>query len=289
MGWVDLHLHTTASDGVMTPSAIVRYAKTKGLQAIAITDHDTVGGVSEAASAGSEIDFEVIPGIEISAEHSPGSMHLLGYFLDIDHPLLTERLRFLQMARAERNPKIVEKLNRLGIGITYEEVVRASGGGQVGRPHFAQVLLEKGYVRTFQEAFERFLTKGAPAYVDKVRFSPRDALELIRKAGGVPVLAHPNTLDIKGHAELERLVARLVDQGLEGIEVYYPEHTPLQTAGYRVLAERYRLLVTGGTDYHGIAGDGLDIGTGRGEMRLPYSMVDTLRKVHARILVKEAS
>jgi predicted metal-dependent phosphoesterase TrpH len=289
MGWVDLHLHTTASDGVMTPSAIVRYAKTKGLQAIAITDHDTVGGVSEAVSAGSEIDFEVIPGIEISAEHSPGSMHLLGYFLDIDHPLLTERLRFLQMARAERNPKIVEKLNRLGVRICYDEVVKASGGGQVGRPHFAQVLLEKGYVRTFQEAFERFLTKGAPAYVDKARFSPQDALALIRKAGGVPVLAHPNTLDVKGHAELERLVAGLVDQGLEGIEVYYPEHTPLQTAEYRVLAERYCLLVTGGTDYHGIAGDGLDIGTGRGEMRLPYSMVETLRKAHERILEKETS
>ncbi len=289
MGWVDLHLHTTASDGVMTPSAIVRYAKAKGLQAIAITDHDTVGGVSEGLKAGSELDFEVIAGIEISAEHSPGSMHLLGYFLDIEHPLLAERLRFLQKARAERNPRIVEKLNRLGLRITYEEVVKASGGGQVGRPHFAQVLLEKGYVRSFQEAFERFLAKGAPAYVDKMRFSPGEALDLIRKAGGVPVLAHPNTLDVKGYAELERLVTRLVDLGLAGIEVYYPEHTTLQTAEFRVLAERHRLLMTGGTDYHGIAGDGLDIGTGRGEMRLPYSMVETLRRAHQAILEKEAS
>lgn len=287
MGWVDLHLHTTASDGVMSPSVLVRYAKAKGLRAIAITDHDTVGGVSEGLVAGSELEFEVIPGIEISAEHSPGSMHLLGYFLDIEHPLLTERLRFLQKARAERNPKIIEKLNRLGIRITYEEVVRASGGGQVGRPHFAQVLLEKGYVRSFQEAFERFLTKGAPAYVDKLRFSPRDALQLIRKAGGVPVLAHPNTLDVKGGGELEKLVTGLVAQGLVGIEVYYPEHTALQTAEYRLLAERHRLLMTGGTDYHGIAGDGLDIGTGRGEMRLPYSMVETLRRAHQTILEKE--
>jgi len=278
MGYVDLHLHTTASDGVMTPSGIVGYAKTKGLQAIAITDHDTIGGLKEGLSEGGKIGFEVIPGIEISAEHSPGSMHLLGYFFDIDHPLLTERLQFLQKARAERNPKIVEKLNRLGIRVTYEEVVEASGGGQVGRPHFAQVLLEKGYVRSFQEAFERFLRKGAPAYVDKFRFPPAEALHFIREAGGVAVLAHPNTLETNGSGDLEALILRLVKEGLRGIEVHYPEHTVLQMAQYKVLAERHGLLVTGGTDYHGIEGSELDVGVGRGEMRLPYSMVEDLKK-----------
>jgi len=280
MGYVDLHLHTTASDGVMTPSGIVRYAQAKGLQAIAITDHDTIGGLVEGMSEGRKIGFEVIPGIEISAEHSPGSMHLLGYFFDIDHPLLTERLQFLQKARAERNPKIVERLNRLGIRITYKEVVEASGGGQVGRPHFAQVLLEKGYVRSFQEAFERFLKKGATAYVDKFRFPPAEALHFIREAGGVAVLAHPNTLDVKGSAELEALLVQLVKNGLKGIEVYYPEHTVLHMAQYKVLAERHGLLVTGGTDYHGIEGSELDIGVGKGEMKLPYLMVEELRKAH---------
>ncbi len=277
MGYVDLHLHTTASDGVMSPSEIVRYAKAKGLQAIAITDHDTIGGLEEGLSEGKKIDFEVIPGIEVSAEYSPGSMHLLGFFLDIHHSLLNERLRYLQKARAERNPKIVERLNHLGIQLTYEEVLKASGGGQVGRPHFAQVLLEKNYVRTFQEAFDRFLKKGAPAYVDKLRFTTKEALHFINEAKGVAVLAHPNTLNMNGYSELESLLLRLIKEGLKGIEVYYPEHSPLEVARYKTLAERYGLLITGGTDYHGIEKNGLDMGVGRGEMKLSYVMVEELK------------
>jgi hypothetical protein len=277
MEYIDLHLHTTASDGAMSPSEIVRYAKAKGLRAIAITDHDTIEGVEEGLTEGKKIDFEVLPGIEISAEHSPGSMHLLAYFFDIHHPLLNERLAYLQKARAERNPKIVKNLNRLGVRITYEEVIEASGGGQVGRPHFAQVLLEKGYVRSFQEAFERFLKKGAPAYVDKFRFTPKEALHFVNEANGVAVLAHPNTLGMNGHSELESLLLRLVEFGLKGIEAYYPEHSPLEVAQYKVLAEKHRLVVTGGTDYHGLERSDLDIGVGRGEMKLPYSIVENLR------------
>jgi 3',5'-nucleoside bisphosphate phosphatase len=284
MGYVDLHLHTTASDGVMSPSDIVGYAKTKGLKAIAITDHDTIEGLEEALSEGARIGLEVIPGIEISAQHSPGSMHLLGYLFDIDHPLLKERLAYLQKARAERNPKIVEKLNWLGIEVTYEEVVKVSGGGQVGRPHFAQVLMDKGYVRSFQEAFERFLKKGAPAYVEKIRFSAREALHFIEEAGGVVVLAHPKTLGLNGYSELERLLLQLVEDGLRGLEVYYPEHSALEVSQYKTLAERCGLVITGGTDYHGLEGNGLDIGVGRGKMRLPYSMVVELRAVRNRSL-----
>jgi predicted metal-dependent phosphoesterase TrpH len=277
MGWVDLHLHTTASDGVMSPSKLVRYAKSKGLQAIAITDHDTIEGLEEALSEGEKIGFEVIPGVEISAEHFPGSMHLLGYFLDIYHPLLREKLDYLQKARAERNPKIIENLNRLGVKISYDEVVKASGGGQVGRPHFAQVLIEKGYVRTFQEAFERFLKKGAPAYVDKVRFKPDEAISFIREAGGIAVLAHPKTLGADRVSSLETILLGLMEEGLKGIEVLYPEHSPLDVAQFKVLAERHGLLITGGTDYHGIEKEALDIGVGRGDMRLPYSLVEGLK------------
>jgi len=277
MGYVDLHLHTTASDGALTPSEIVRYAKNKGLQAIAITDHDTIEGLEEGLLEGEKVGFEVIPGIEISAEHSPGSMHLLGFFIDTHHPLLKERLGYLQRARADRNPKIAEKLRQLGVDITFEEVLKVSGGGQVGRPHFAQVLLEKGYVRGFQEAFERFLKKGAPAYVEKVRFSAEESIRFINEANGVAVLAHPNTLHMNGYSELENVMLRLVKKGLRGIEVYYPEHSALDVAQYKNLAERHGLLVTGGTDYHGIEMNGLDIGVGRGEMRLPYSMVENLR------------
>jgi predicted metal-dependent phosphoesterase TrpH len=284
MGYVDFHLHTTASDGVLSPSEIVRYAKAKGLQAIAITDHDTIEGCEEGLTEGKRIDFEVIPGIEISAEHSPGSMHILGFFLDIHHHLLNERLEYLQKARAERNPKIVEKLNRLGIDITFEEVLKASGGGQVGRPHFANVLLEKKYVRSFQEAFDRFLRKGAPAYVDKFRFTSKEALHFIKEAKGVAVLAHPNTLGMIGISELEKLIQQLVEEGLKGMEVYYPEHSTLDVARYKSLAERYGLLLTGGTDYHGIEKNGLDIGVGRGEMKLPYSLVENMKAVRNRSL-----
>jgi predicted metal-dependent phosphoesterase TrpH len=277
MGYVDLHSHTTASDGVRSPSNLVNYAKEKGLRAIAITDHDTIEGLEEAMTEGRKIGFEVIPGIEISAEYSPGSMHLLGYFLDIHHPLLNERLVYLQKARAERNPKIVEKLNRLGINVTYEDVIKASGGGQVGRPHFAQVLLERGYVRSIQEAFERFLKKGAPAYHDKFRFKPEEAIHFIQEANGVAVIGHPNTLGANGMSELNALLSQLVKEGLKGIEVYYPEHTPPEVATYKFLAEKYGLVMTGGTDYHGIDGNNLDIGVGRGDMKLPYSMVEALR------------
>jgi predicted metal-dependent phosphoesterase TrpH len=282
MGNVDLHLHTTASDGVMTPAEIVNYAKNRGLEAIAVTDHDTVDGLEEALLEGQRIGLEVIPGIEISAEHSPGSMHLLGFFVDIHHPILKERLEYLQRARAERNPRMVEKLNKLGIDITFDEVLKASGGGQVGRPHFAQVLLEKGYVRSFQEAFDRFLKKGAAAYVEKMRFSPEESIHFISEAGGVAVLAHPNTLQLNGYSKLEDLILRLVKGGLRGIEVYYPEHSALEVAQYKTLAERHGLLVTGGTDYHGIEKNGLDIGVGRGEMRLPYSIVENLKAIRSR-------
>jgi hypothetical protein len=211
-------------------------------------------------------------------------MHILGFFLDIHHPFLNERLKYLQRARAERNPKMVEKLKRLGVDITFEEVVKASGGGQVGRPHFANVLLGKKYVRSFQEAFDRFLKKGAPAYVDKFRFTSKEALHFINEAKGVGVLAHPNTLGMNGYSELEKLILRLVEEGLQGIEVYYPEHSAADVAQYKTLAERHGLLVTGGTDYHGMEKNGLDIGVGRGEMKLPYSIVENLKTVRNRSL-----
>lgn len=285
-GYVDLHLHTTASDGVLTPSALVKYAKAKGLRAIAITDHDTVEGCEEGLAEGKRIDLEVIAGIEISAEHSPGSMHILGLFLDFGHPLLTERLKYLQKARSERNPKIAEKLNRLGINITFEEVLKASGGGQVGRPHFANVLLEKKVVRSFQEAFDRFLKKGAPAYVDKFRFTSKEALHFINEAGGVAVLAHPNTLGLSGYSELEQLIIQLVDEGLQGIEIYYPEHSAEEITRYKSLAEKHSLLTTGGTDYHGMEKNGLEIGVGKGDMKVPYSIVENLKARSRSLLGK---
>lgn len=279
MGFVDLHIHTTASDGTKSPSEIVRYAKEKGLQAIAITDHDTIEGIDEGLFEAKKVGIELIPGVEISVEYPLGSMHILGFFIDNHNPVLNEKLNYLQKVRSERNPKIVEKLNSLGIDITYEEVLKASGGGQVGRPHFAQVLFEKGYVKTYQEAFERFLKKGAPAYIDKARFTPKEAINFIKEAKGIPVLAHPNTLNIKDIIKLEEIIFKLIEEGIKGIEVYYPEHSSIEMVQYKEIAKKYSLIITGGTDYHGFEKDNLEIGTGKGDMKLLYSMVEDLKRI----------
>lgn len=278
MGWVDLHLHTTASDGVLSPSRIVRYAKEQGLQAIAITDHDTIEGNGEALDEGAKLSLEVIPGVEISAQFDLGSMHILGFFIDIGNKALKERLSLLQETRAKRNPKMVQKLRKLGVEISYDEVLHASGGGQVGRPHFAQVLMNKGYVNTMQDAFDRYLGKGAPAYVDKFRFEPKEAMGLIREAGGIPVLAHPFTLHIPSPNQLSALLGELVQLGLWGIEISYPEHTKDHISLYKGLAEKHGLLVTGGSDYHGIDADKVEIGIGSTDMRLSYSMVEAMKE-----------
>ena len=278
IGRVDLHLHTTASDGVLSPSTIVRYAKGKGLKAIAITDHDTIDGNAEALDEGAKLGLEVIPGVEISAQFDLGSMHILGFFIDIGNKGLKERLSLLQETRAKRNPKMVQKLRELGVEISYDEVVHASGGGQVGRPHFAHVLLKKGYVSTVQEAFDQYLGKGAPAYVNKFRFDPKEAMGLIREAQGIPVLAHPFTLHIPSPHQLSAILAELVQLGLMGIEISYPEHTEDQISLYKDLAEKHGLLVTGGSDYHGIEADKVEIGIGWGDMRLSYSMVEAMKE-----------
>jgi len=274
---IDLHTHTTASDGSFTPSQLVNYAKERDLRALAVTDHDTIDGNEEALSAGRREGLEVIPGIEISVDYSPGSMHMLGYFIDTGSQQLKEKLALLQDSRADRNPKIIGKLNELGLAVSYDEVVEVSGGGQVGRPHIAQVLLKKGYTTTIQEAFDKYLGKGAPAYFDKFRLNAEDAIAMITDAGGVPVLAHPFTLKCKNQGELEELLKHLATRGLGGIEVYYTEHSEKQTKLYRLLAERNNLLITGGSDFHGANMAAVELGTGRGGLPIPYSLFENLK------------
>jgi len=277
--YIDLHIHTTASDGSLTPSQVVRYARVKGLKAIAITDHDTIEGNKEAIEEGLREGIEVIPGVEISVDYSPGSMHMLGYFITIDDTVLTEKLTLLQDSRADRNPRIIEKLNDLGLSLTYDEVVQVSGGGQVGRPHMAQVLMEKGYIKSIQEAFDKYLGKGAPAYLDKFRLGAEEAIAMITNAGGIPVLAHPFTLQCKSPDELESLVKKLTNQGLQGLEIYYSEHNERQISNYQLLAKRYNLIVTGGSDFHGKNIKGIDLGTGRGNLKIPYTLFERLKTV----------
>lgn len=275
---IDLHVHTTASDGTLTPSQAVHLAKKRQLKAIAITDHDTVDGVKEALEQGKRLSIEVIPGVEISANAKTGSLHLLGYFVETERGILKEKLERLKQARSERNPRIADRLNDLGVHITYEEAVRASGGGQVGRPHFAQVLVNRGYVRSISEAFDRYLAQGAPAYVGKFRFEVKEAMDIVLEAGGVPVLAHPFTMNCAPD-ELETRVTELVQDGLKGIEVFYPDHTGEQTVQYQRLADKLGLVKTGGSDFHGALIEKAELGIiGKG-ISLPYATVKELLRV----------
>jgi hypothetical protein len=273
----DLHIHTTASDGTMSPAEVVKYAKDKGLRAIAITDHDTIEGLQEGIQEGARVGLEVIPGVELSVDFPKGTMHLLGYCIDPASPELADKLIVLQQARLERNLKMVEKLRGLGISIELAEVQATTEHGQLGRPHFAYTLVQKGYAQNLQDAFDRYLGKGRPAYVEKFRFSPQKAIHLIKKTGGVIVLAHPFTLNLPQPQDLEHIIGKLKKKGLDGIEVYYPEHSEGQTKFYRYLAQQYGLLISGGSDFHGLTKDDVHIGEGYGDKELTYRLVDAIK------------
>lgn len=277
---IDLHIHSTASDGTMSPAEIVGYAKEKDLEAIAITDHDTVEGVEEALAAGEKAGIEVVPAIEISAEYPKSTLHILGYYIDFNDERFLQNISVLQKARAERNPKIIKNLQNLGLKIDFEEVIEEAKTGQVGRPHFAQVLLKKGYVKDINEAFNKYLKKGAPAYENKFRFPPNEAISYILNAGGMPVLSHPNTLNYQTNTELESIVSEMVKYGLAGIEVYYSEHSKNQTEFYEQIAKKYDLLITGGSDFHGQNLKGTDLGTGRKNLNVPYALLKRMKEAH---------
>jgi predicted metal-dependent phosphoesterase TrpH len=274
---IDLHVHSTASDGSYTPAEVVRQAKEGGLAAIALTDHDTVDGLAEAMAAGEQLGLEVIPGVEISAQYPGGTMHILGLFVNYHNGLLDKRLAVLKQARIDRNPQIIAKLNALGIPVTMERVQEISGGGQVGRPHIARALMEGGYVRSIQEAFDNYLGYQRPAYVSKFRFPPMEALAMIREATGIPVLAHPFTLGLGSAAALKNLILELKGLGLAGLEVYYSEHTPEQEALYLKLARELDLLITGGSDYHGDNKPEITLGSMPSQEKLSYQLVEALK------------
>lgn len=278
---VDLHIHSTASDGSLPPGEILARACKTGLAAISITDHDTVDGVRAALAAGIPDDLGFVTGVEISAAPHPaypcqGSLHILGYGIAIDHAGLAAQLTKLQKARESRNPTIIAKLNRLGIDITLTEVLEASGTGQSGRPHIATVMVQKGYATDVDDAFDRYLGTGKPAYVDKYRTPCADAIAMIREAGGAAVLAHPGLIQPVGDWSLEAMVTVLTDMNLEGIEVYYPEHGPLQTRALLDLADRLGLLVTGGTDFHGDIKPEIEIGRAPGGFTVPIRCFQNL-------------
>lgn len=276
-GTIDLHTHTTSSDGSATPDELIELARAKRARAVAITDHDTVAAIVEARAAAARFGIEFVAGIEISAEYSPGTMHILGYCIDEESLGLAENLNELKKAREERNPQIASRLQALGFDIDYDEVVRVAGNEVVGRPHFARLMVEKGYVASIQEAFDRFLKKDAAAYAEKARLSPADSIALIHEAGGVAVLAHPYQLKLDSYEQVDGLVRELTDLGLDGIEAIYSRHSAIERASYAQIATHHGLLVTGGSDFHGTYKPDISIVTGLGDLEVPYELLEALK------------
>jgi 3',5'-nucleoside bisphosphate phosphatase len=280
---IDLHTHSTASDGTYPPAEVVRQAKAGGLAAMALTDHDTVDGLPEAVAAGEIYGVEVVPGVEISAQFPGGTMHILGLLIEYHDGRLDQRLARLKQARLDRNPQIIAKLNALGIPVTLARVQEISGGGQVGRPHIARALMEAGYVSSIQEAFDIYLKRGGKAYVGKFRFPPPEAIAMIREAKGIPVLAHPFTLNLGSASALKNLISELQGQGLAGLEVFYSEHTPEQEALYLKLARELDLLVSGGSDYHGQNKPEITLGSMASQKKLTYDLLEALKAWRGRV------
>lgn len=246
--YYDLHIHSSASDGTLTPAQVVEQAAQLGLPGIAITDHDTIDGIDPAFShrLKHDLPIDLIPGIEMNTEAGDEEIHVLGYFIDHRYPPLLEHLAHIKDARLLRATKMVQRLRDMGFGISLEQVQRLSGSDLIARPHVAMALMEKGYVFSVKEAFGKYIGKGRPAYVSRYKFTPDEALSLIRNAGGISVLAHPGLIRNKS------VINEMIEKGVEGLEVYYPEHTRDETAFFKTLALQHGLLITGGSDFHGI-------------------------------------
>jgi predicted metal-dependent phosphoesterase TrpH len=276
--YVDLHSHSTASDGTFAPADVVRLAKDAGLSALALTDHDTIAGLPEASATARELGVDFLPGIEISCEvPRPMTMHMLGFGVDVNAAPLRELTNQLQSGRDDRNPRIIAKLNELNVAITMEEAEHEAGGDVIGRPHIAAVLLRKGYVSSIKQAFDKYLGQGAPAYFDRDRPTPRRGIELIRQSGGVAILAHPVQLRTENDAQLERTIKDLVDLGLAGIEVIHSDHDAGLVEKYSRLADKFGLLESGGSDFHGTNKKDIRIGTANGR-QIPREFYERIKE-----------
>ncbi|MDF9407428.1 MAG: DNA polymerase III PolC [Pelotomaculum sp. PtaB.Bin013] len=265
---VDMHVHTSASDGTDSPVEVVARAKEIGLEAIAITDHDTVEGIKPAMEAGHVFGIEVIPGIELSTESNEEEIHILGYLLDITDKEFLKTISLFRSYRLKRVEQMVGKLQKLGLPVVMDRVMAFSGTGSVGRPHLAAAMVEAGVVNDLAEAFDKFIGKGCPAYVPRYKIEPAEAVQLIRKANGLPVLAHP------GLSYSSKSILELVQKGLIGIEAYHPSHSRELSEYYRKLGEEYNLIITGGSDYHGV---GHKEGQGLGMVTVSYAVLQEMK------------
>lgn len=281
MKTVDLHTHTTCSDGTYSPRELVAYAAKKGLSAIAITDHDTLDGIDEAVLEGKKAGVEVIPGIEVSTEYDGSDIHIVGLFVNNRDRHFLNILSDLRHKRENRNALIVQKLRELGIDIHYEEVVKAAEGDVITRAHIANVLMAKGCAGSITEAFDKYIGKHGPAYVKRDVLPLEATLEILEDNGALTVLAHPFLYKL-GKEELENMVSTLSKNGLTGIEAYYSTHDASDTEYIKTIAEKNGLLLSGGSDFHGSNKPNIDLGTGKGALSVPYDVLDVLEKFKER-------
>ncbi|UCH83925.1 MAG: PHP domain-containing protein [Candidatus Latescibacterota bacterium] len=268
---IDLHMHSTFSDGLFTPTQLVEKADKKKLVAISLTDHDCLDGTHEAVSAGKEYGIEILSGVELSCEFKGRDLHILGYGVDPDHEEFQDMLRRFRDTREKRGLKIIEKLGKLGMSIDPDDVMAKSGPGALGRPHIAAVLFEKGHVRSPNEAFDRYIAEGGPAYVPKYKMAPPEAIQHIRRAGGLAFMAHPGIF----LSDMDEMAA-LLEEGFDGVEVYHSKHDAEMVKGLIAIAEEKDLLISGGSDYHGFTNRDLPIGA----LDISY---DLLQKINDRL------
>ncbi len=275
---IDLHTHSTYSDGSDQPEVLVALAAQAGLTAMALTDHDGLAGIAEARAAASTEGVEVVAGCEVSCRFSPGTLHMLCYFLDPEDEggALQRQLEVLQDDRADRNGKLAERLSELGFPLTLADVRAEAGGTTIGRPHFAAALMKLGAVSSHQEAFDKWLGKGRPAYVPKATVFAADVIDLVRRSGGVAVLAHPRSLALS-LPELDGTLADLAELGLGGLECWYARYTVEERRELADMARRHGLVATGGSDYHGTFKPDLALGTGSGDLEVPDDVLAELK------------
>ena len=271
---VDLHLHTTHSDGALSPSDLVDLCAQKGLKVIAISDHDSTEGVAEAQEAAARHGIEIIPAIELSTDVPDNEIHMLGYFVDMEDAGFQELLRSFRAGREDRGREMVERLRSLGLEITWEEVERIADGAAVGRPHIAQAMIERGYVSEWQEAFERYIGRTGPAYVERTRLEPEEAIQVLLDNGALPVMAHPLYYEREDTQILRRIVSDLKDAGMVGLEVHYGEFSDGEIQMLANIAAEFDLIPCGGSDYHASGKPGEII---PGEAGPPMSVVESLR------------